>query len=142
MNIPNNINRMLKEAKFHHIGIAVLSIDAIKPFYTAMGYEVSDTVIEPVQLVKVAYARKGGCPVMELLEPLNEKSPVQNILKRMGNTPYHVCFEVPNLSDAIKEARAWGFLPLAKPVPGRGLDNAMMLFLYNKNVGLIQIMEK
>lgn len=138
---------MLKDALFHHIGVAVVSIDATKPFYTAMGYVVSETVIEPVQRVKVAYTQRinkmtEGNPTIELLEPLDEKSPIQNILKRNGNTPYHICYAVSDLSETIKEVRALGFLPLGKPIPGHGLGDALMVFLYNSNYGLVQIMEK
>lgn len=132
---------MLENATFHHIGTAVASIDKVKPFYQLMGYTVSDTVIEPVQKVYVAYARKEGFPTVEMLEPLDETSPVQGILKKNGNTPYHMCYAVDNLSDAIAEMRKEGFRPLSKPVPGHGLDDALMVFLYNINYGLIQVME-
>lgn len=132
---------MLENATFHHIGTAVASIDKVKPFYQSMGYTVSDTVIEPVQKVYVAYARKEGFPTVEMLEPLDETSPVQGILKKNGNTPYHMCYAVDNLSDTIAEMRKEGFRPLSKPVPGHGLDDALMVFLYNINYGLIQVME-
>lgn len=132
---------MLENATFHHIGTAVASIDKVKPFYQSMGYTVSDTVIEPVQKVYVAYARKEGFPTVEMLEPLDETSPVLGILKKNGNTPYHMCYVVDNLSDAIAEMRKEGFRPLSKPVPGHGLDDALMVFLYNINYGLIQVME-
>lgn len=132
---------MLENATFHHIGTAVASIDKVKPFYQSMGYTVSDTVIEPVQKVYVAYARKEGFPTVEMLEPLDETSPVLGILKKNGNTPYHMCYAVDNLSDAIAEMRKEGFRPLSKPVPGHGLDDALMVFLYSINYGLIQVME-
>ena len=132
---------MLENATFHHIGTAVASIDKVKPFYQSMGYTVSDTVIDPVQKVYVAYARKEGFPTVEMLEPLDETSPVLGILKKNGNTPYHMCYAVDNLSDAIAEMRKEGFRPLSKPVPGHGLDDALMVFLYNINYGLIQVME-
>lgn len=132
---------MLENAIFHHIGTAVASIDKVKPFYQSMGYTVSDTVIEPVQKVYVAYARKEGFPTVEMLEPLDETSPVLGILKKNGNTPYHMCYAVDNLSDTIAEMRKEGFRPLSKPVPGHGLDDALMVFLYNINYGLIQVME-
>lgn len=132
---------MLADAKFHHIGIAVSSIEKAKPFYLSAGYSVSETVIEPVQKVRVAYARRDGFPTMELLEPLDETAPVCKILAKNGNTPYHCCYEVMDIKETIAEARKEGFLPLGRPVPGHGLDDALMIFLYNKDVGLVQVME-
>lgn len=75
---------MLKDATFHHIGIAVASINSAKRFYLSAGYSVSDVVIEPVQKVYVSYAKKKGFPTIELLEPLDETSPIVNILKKNG----------------------------------------------------------
>ena len=132
---------MLENAKFHHIGIAVASIDEAKGFYLSAGYVLSDPIVEPVQKVRVVYARRDGFPTMELLEPLNEASPICAILKKNGNTPYHCCFEVEDLALTVAMGRKEGFLPLGRPVPGHGLNDALMIFLYNKNVGLIQIME-
>ena len=133
---------MLEDAKFHHIGIAVSSIEKTKPFYLSAGYVVSEAVIESVQKVKVAYAWRDGFPPMELLEPLDATSPVCKILAKNGNTPYHVCYEVPDIKAAVAEMRKdGGFMPLGRPIPGHGLDDALMVFCYNKDVGLIQIME-
>ena len=132
---------MLKEAKYHHIGFAVASIEKAKPFYLSAGCAVSETVVKPVQKVKVAYARRDGFPMVELLEPLDETAPVCKILAKNGNTPYHCCYEVPDIKATIAEARKEGFLPLGRPVPGHGLDDALMIFLYNKDVGLVQVVE-
>ena len=132
---------MLSDAKFHHIGFAVASIEKAKAFYLSAGYEVSEPVIEPVQKVRVAYARKPGFPTAELLEPIDETSPVCKTLSKNGNTPYHVCYEVADLKTAIAEGRKEGFLPLGRPLPGHGLDDALMIFLYRQDVGLIQVME-
>lgn len=30
-------------------------------------------------------------------------------------------------------------MPLAKPIPGHGLDDALMVFMFKKNVGLVQL---
>lgn len=49
---------MLENAIFHHIGTAVKSIEKVKSIYLSMGYTVTGTVIEPVQKVYVAYAKK------------------------------------------------------------------------------------
>lgn len=132
---------MLEDAKFHHIGIAVASVEKAGVFYRSAGYVVSEPVIEPVQKVRVAYARRDGFPTMELLEPLDDTAPVCKILAKNGNTPYHCCYEVADLKATIDEARKEGFLPLGRPVPGHGLDDALMIFLYNKDVGLVQVME-
>lgn len=133
---------MLENAKFHHLGMAVSSVELATPFYASMGYSVSEPVIEPIQKVRVAYARKEGFPTVELLEPTDETSPAAKVIARNGCSPYHVCYEVPDIKAAVAEMRKeGGFMPLGRPIPGHGLDDALMVFCYNKDVGLIQIME-
>lgn len=123
---------MLKNATFHHIGYAVFSIEDAKTVFISMGYTVSETVLEPIQKVYVAYACKECSPTIEMLEPEDEKSPIVQILKKNGCAPYHICYAVDNIETAIKEAKSEGFIPLTKPLPGHGLDDALMLFLYKK----------
>lgn len=130
---------MLNNARFHHIGFAVNDIEKVKPEYVAAGFTVSDTVIEHIQKVYVAYARRKGFPLIELLQPLDETSPVCKILAKNGPTPYHVCYAVDDINEAIKEMRARKFFPLAQPIPGHGLDDALMVFMFKKDVGLIQL---
>ena len=55
---------MLENARFHHIGFAVNDIEKVKPEYVAGGYVVSETVIEPIQKVYVAYACREGFPTV------------------------------------------------------------------------------
>lgn len=132
---------MLKNCNFHHIGNAVKNIEAAKEVFKNAGYSVSDTVFEETQRAKVAYARKQGFPLIELLEPIDEKSHLNNILNRSGCGPYHICYSVKNIYEAIEILKKEKYMPLSKPVPGHGLDDALTVFLYNTTIGLIQLVQ-
>lgn len=132
---------MLTNATIHHIGYAVNDIDKAKKEFIDGGFSVTDTVIEPIQKVYVAYAKKEGSPTIELLQPLNETSPIVKVLSKNGCTPYHICFSVPDIEAAIESLRKRKYLPLSKPLPGHGLDDALMVFMYKKEVGLIQLVQ-
>lgn len=132
---------IIQNCTFHHLGVAVFSIEKAVQSYMDGGYEVGDVIIEPVQKVKVAYATKPGSPTIELLEPLDETSPICSILKQRGAGPYHVCYAVRDIYAAMQEMKARKFLPLAKPLPGHGLGDALTVFMYHKDVGLIQLAE-
>lgn len=132
---------MLSYSTFHHIGVAVFELKITIPYYENAGYSISEIILEPVQRVKVAYAKKEGTLTIELLEPLDTSSPICSILKSKGCGPYHICYAVPNIQIAISDLKKDKFLPLARPVPGHGLNDALTVFLYNKNVGLIQLVE-
>ena len=129
------------EFKFDHIGIAVFSIDDATREYQTMGYEVGGAKLVEVFKAKAAYAHKEGSPVIELLEPTDDNSPVAKMLKQRGAGPYHTCFGVEDIAEAIKYMREQSYMPLGRPVPGPGLGNALTVFMYKKSVGLIQLVE-
>ncbi len=132
---------MTTNAVFHHIGYAVNDIVKAKNEFIESGYNVSETVIEPIQRVYVSYARKEGNPTIELLQPLDEKSPIVKILSKNGPIPYHICYSVPDIKSAMEELRGRRYLPLGKPIPGHGLDDALMVFMFKKELGLLQLVQ-
>ena len=75
---------MLPDFKFHHIGIAVFDIDDTAQYYIDAGYQKTETVIDAIQNVKICFLTKEGMPMLELLAPVDENSPVNRTLDKMG----------------------------------------------------------
>ena len=69
---------------FDHIGIACRDIEKTKGFYLTMGYRATATVEDPVQHVRICFLEKEGEPRLELLEPLDDQSPVLRTLTAVG----------------------------------------------------------
>ena len=132
---------MLPSMKFHHIGFAVRDIGATAAVYEAAGYRRSATVFDPLQDVDICWLTKEGEPIVELLAPAGEASPVAKTLEKNGVTPYHCCYVVSNLDDAVKELRRQRYVPVGKPQPAVAFGGSRVCFLYNKNVGLIELVE-
>ena len=65
---------------FHHIGIACHDIVKTLTFYLGMGYVAAPVIDDPLQHVRVCFLEKPGAPRLELLEPLDDKSPVARTL--------------------------------------------------------------
>jgi methylmalonyl-CoA/ethylmalonyl-CoA epimerase len=95
-----------------------------------------------MQNVSVAFLEKYGMPRIELVEstPPNN-SPVNKIIEKFGVSPYHICYVVENIESVIKELKKKKFLPLASPVSAAAMNNRKICFLYNKDVGLIELVE-
>lgn len=126
---------------FHHIGIACRDIAKTQAFYLQMGYTASPIVEDPAQHVRISFLEKDGAPRLELLEPLDEQNPVSRTLATVGVTPYHICYEVQDIEAAIAELRGQRFLLVNGPVPACAMDNKRIAFLYQKNTGLIELVE-
>lgn len=132
---------MLETMKFHHIGVAVKSIDKTAAVYVAGGYIHSVTTFDPVQNVNVCWLTKDGMPVVELLEPVDETSPVCKILEKNGVVPYHTCYIVEDIEQAVIDLRKMKYVVVSKPVEAPAIRNCKVCFLFNKNVGLIELVE-
>lgn len=132
---------MDSELVFHHIGIACRDIDKTREFYLGLGYTASPVVDDPLQHVRICFLDKEGAPRLELLQPLDDQSPVARTLATAGVTPYHFCYEVRNIDEAIAALRTKRFLLVSGPVPACALDDRRIAFLYNKNNGLIELVE-
>ena len=129
---------------FHHIGIACSDIDKTKVLYNALGYlELDDNIIiDKIQNVKLIFMKKKNHPLIELVSPLNNTSPVNNILKKNGNNPYHTCYEVDNILKSIKKLKLLNFILINKPSKAIAFDSRLICFLYNKDFGLIELLNK
>ena len=127
--------------KFHHIGVAVKSIDATAAMYERAGYRMSDIVFDPIQNVNICWLTKESAPIVELLAPVDDTSPVCKTLEKNGVTPYHCCYVVDNLDEAVKKLRKERYVLTSKPEPAVAFCGSKVCFLYNKNVGLIELVE-
>jgi methylmalonyl-CoA/ethylmalonyl-CoA epimerase len=127
--------------KFHHIGIAVKSIDKTAAVYVAGGYNRSVTTFDSVQNVNICWLTKEGMPIVELLEPVDESSPVNKTLEKNGVAPYHTCYAVENLEQAIAELRRMKYVMVVSPVAAPAISNCRVAFLFHRHVGLIELVE-
>lgn len=132
---------MLDSFKFHHIGIATKDIDATASVYEQGGYHRSVVIVDHIQNVCICWLTKEGVPTVELLAPVDEKSPVNKTLEKVGVAPYHCCYVVENIEESVAELKKQKYIVVSKPVEAVAFCGSRVCFLYNKNVGLIELVE-
>ena len=123
---------MLDEFKFHHIGIAVKDINTTAMIYVKGGYIQSKIIFDPIQNVNICWLQKAGMPLVELLEPVDESSPINKTLEKNGVSPYHTCYIVENIENAITQLRLMKYVVVSKPEQAIAISNCKVCFLYNK----------
>ena len=125
----------------HHTGIAVASVDASRQFYEQqlgaiwLGDEVVTT-----QQVRVGFLQLGasGSPLIELLEPLTDDSPLARFLARRGPGLHHVAYQVDDLPAALARLAAAG-VRLIDTVPRAGAHQMQVAFLHPDAAGGVLI---
>jgi methylmalonyl-CoA/ethylmalonyl-CoA epimerase len=122
-----------------HIGYAVRDIETSAAIYTAAGWTLSPIYEEEVQRAKIAFLRKEGMTTIELVSPLEGDSPVDRILRTQGVAPYHICYVVDDIMQAVEDLYAEGFKPLFLPVESIAMGNRKICYLYHNDIGYIEL---
>jgi len=133
---------MDEDFKFHHIGYAVKDIIKTAEFYLSAGWRLTEIQNDLIQNTKIAFLIKKEMPLIELVAPISETSPITSTLEKSGITPYHICYEVDNIEKSIHKLKNLRFLELFEPVKAIAFDNRKICYLYNRDVGLIEILNK
>jgi methylmalonyl-CoA/ethylmalonyl-CoA epimerase len=128
----NDMNFFGEDVEFDHAGFVVKSIDN--------AFKNATKILDPVQKVYVTFINIHNFKV-ELVEPLNDFSPVTHILKK-GHNIYHTCFKVKNIREAIEIARKNGFHCIGKPVSATAFEGKKIAWVFSRNYGLIELLEK
>ena len=63
-------------------------------------------------------------------------------MKKVGATPYHICYECTDMESALDEWQQKGFLLVREPSSVPALENHRVAFLYNAAIGLIELLEE
>lgn len=128
--------------RLNHVAIVVPDLQKAADFYrNVMKSKVSEPVEQPEHGVTVIFVELENTK-LELLHPLGKDSPVANFLeKNKTGGIHHVCFNVKDLSTAVKQMKDNNVRSLGKPKIGaHGLP---VIFLHPKdNNGVLTELEE
>lgn len=110
-----------------HVGLAVRALDEILPFYRdILGMpEVQLDNADGASIAGVA----AGESLVELLQPLEEHSPIGKFLAKRGPGIHHICFVVDDLDGTLERCRAAG-VRLIDERPRIGAEGKRIAFLH------------
>ena len=116
--------------RLNHIAIAVPNITKASDMWRkALGANVSKPQTLPEHGVKVVFIESPNTKV-ELLEPLNENSPISKFLiKNPNGGMHHICYEVSDLKSASKKLKEVGARILGDGNPKIGAHGNPVIFL-------------
>jgi len=119
-----------------HIGIAVESLDEALQFYR----DVLGLAPHPPEIADGAtiVSLPFGESEVELLEARDASSPIAKFIARRGPGIHHVCYRVPDLDVALRQAREAGYR-LVDETPRTGAGGCRIAFLHPKSTAGILI---
>lgn len=131
--------------EFDHVGIAVKNI---QQYFDSMlspilgVHDLSEIIIDPIQNCKIAFATTSNGVRLELIEPLNEDSPIHQILQKKKGGLYHMCFVANNFDEDVKKCLSNKFIALSKPQPAIAFNNRRVIFLSSPTFEIIELVEE
>ena len=127
--------------KIHHIGYLVKKIDRAIHGFIKLSYEKeSEIVYDEYRGVDICFMVKDKYRI-ELVSPRDEKSVVYQLQKKMGNTPYHICYICKDIESAIDEMKAQGFVEIDEPHDAVAIGRKLVCFLMHPYLGMIELLE-
>ena len=126
-----NLDYFGSTARFHHIGVAVSSIQEV--------CSTCEPIYDATQGVKVDFISLHGCQ-LELIEPARADSPVSASLEN-GIKLLHVCYEVGDIEAALHQCRQHGFHIIQQPVPAAAFNQRRIAFVSRNDIGVVELLE-
>ncbi len=128
--------------KMDHIGIAVANLEEALAIYSRLGFASGQQEIVPAQKVRTA-ALAIGESNLELLEPMEEDSPVGKFIASRGQGVHHLAFRVDNIEEKLQELHVAGFRLIDRK-PRLGAGGARVAFLHPQGTlgTLIELVER
>lgn len=129
--------------RLNHIAVATPSIaDSITFYRDVMGATTIHAAFDlPAQGVKVCFVDTPNTQI-ELIEPLGDTSPIARFLQaNPQGGQHHLCYEVPDIDEAVAWFKAKGVRVLGEP--RIGAHGTPIVFLHPKDMGgvLTELME-
>jgi methylmalonyl-CoA/ethylmalonyl-CoA epimerase len=136
---------MIDFSKFEldHVAIAVESIEKALPFYQALGFPSHHIEDVPSEKVRTCFLSLSNRVSVELLEAMDEESPIAKFLQKRGPGIHHMCYRVKNIEAVVEQVKKAG-IQLINDVPRKGAHNCKVVFVHPKSSGgvLIEFSEK
>ena len=132
---------MIAGLSIHHVGYLVRDMANSRERFRELGYvEESPLYDDVLRKVDILFLLKDGYRI-ELVSPNHETSVVHDLMGKVGDSPYHLCYEAPDFDSRILALKASGYLLADPPAPAVALDGRRVAFLYRTGVGLIELLE-
>lgn len=128
--------------KVHHIGYLVKDMESAVSKFIALGYRVEKPSCRDTFRKSDICFMKDGEYRVELISPYEAGSPVDNLIKKVGNAPYHICYVTDDIEADVGKLTEEGCFQLSGIDPARAISpESRVVFLMDPEMGMIELVE-
>lgn len=127
--------------RVHHVGYLVKKMDKALITFKELGYSVTKDIIwDEYRGVYICFLEKDGY-VIELVSPNSADSVVSNLMKKFGNSPYHICYETTNFDKTVNELLEKKYVMCSEKHEAVALSGKNVCFLVHPYMGMVELVE-
>ena len=121
--------------RHHHVGIAVKNIEDVVSGPQIPGLTFSDTVYDPRLRAELCLVTMPDGSLIELVS-----GPVVERFLEAAPSPYHICYEVESVREALDQWKSSGSIIVLDETPAILFGGRLIGYVYTK-FGLIEFLE-
>lgn len=132
------------DLRMHHVGFVVANIEACAPGMARalLANWNSEIFTDPLQRVRVTFLDGGHrSPLVELVEPLGENSPVFRFLGQGGGL-HHLCYEVLSIREHLERIRAAGGVIISRAKPAVAFGGRPIAWALTREKLLVEFLQE
>ena len=127
--------------KIHHVGYLVKKIDKAIKAFEGLGYVVTqETMLDEFRQVNICFLEKDGYAI-ELVSPASKESVVSNLMKKLGNTPYHICYETDDFDGDVARLEEQHYTICSERHEAPAIQGRDVCFMIHPFMGMIELVE-
>lgn len=130
--------------RLHHFGFVVANIEASVPGMcrALLADWNSEIFTDPLQRVRVTFLKGSHqSPLLELVEPLGQDSPVFRFLDDGGGL-HHLCYEVSSISEHLDRIRAAGGVIVSRAKPAVAFGGRPIAWALTREKLLLEFLQE
>jgi len=122
--------------RISHLGIAVKDLDvAVRLYRDVLGIEPVHRWVAEVDRMEACSFRLPDGMEIELMQPLQDDSPVGKFIAKRGEGIHHIAFKVDDVAGTLDRVRADGLETIDKTPRAGGAGATLVGFLHPKSTG-------
>lgn len=127
--------------RIHHVGYLVKHFQEAIDEFVGLGYQQGEITRDASRGIDICFVEKDGYRI-EVVSPYRKDSVVSSLLKRLKNSPYHICYASSNLKADIERLESMGYLQFDEIAPAPALGGKDIVYLMNVSIGLVELVQE
>lgn len=129
--------------RLDHIGYLTERIIETTDAFVQLGYVAGELYDDAIQRTRICFlCRPDDSLRIELVEPFESNRTMRKMTEKTGVSPYHLCYEVPDMDMAFDQMMEAGYTALSRPVSAVAFGGRKICYFWKRETGFMELVSK